>query len=37
MECCRVTPSKRPADMAELGRRLEIIQHTLPGRPAMSA
>ncbi|MDP9173696.1 MAG: serine/threonine protein kinase [Planctomycetota bacterium] len=31
MECCRVTPSKRPADMAELSRRLDIVQHSLSG------
>ncbi|MGD0389052.1 MAG: serine/threonine-protein kinase [Tepidisphaeraceae bacterium] len=29
MECCRITPAKRPANMAELCRRMEIIQHTL--------
>ena len=27
MECTRLDPQKRPADMAEVGRRLEIIQH----------
>jgi serine/threonine-protein kinase len=32
MECCRVTPSKRPADMAEVGRRLEIIKLGLAGK-----
>ena len=29
MECTRTNPSKRPADMAEVVRRLEIIQHTV--------
>jgi serine/threonine-protein kinase len=27
MECVRTNPAKRPADMAELSRRLEIISH----------
>jgi serine/threonine-protein kinase len=27
MECTRLDPAKRPADMAEVARRLEIIQH----------
>ena len=31
MECCRITPAKRPANMQELCRRLEIVQHTLGG------
>ena len=29
MECVRTHPDKRPADMAELTRRLEIIEHAL--------
>jgi serine/threonine protein kinase len=29
MECVRTNPAKRPEDMAELIRRLEIIEHTL--------
>ena len=29
MECVRSDPRKRPADMAEVIRRLEIIQHTI--------
>ena len=29
MECVRTSPSKRPADMAELIRRLEIIEYTI--------
>ncbi len=29
MDCVRVAPSKRPADMQEIARRLEIIQFTL--------
>jgi serine/threonine-protein kinase len=29
MECTRLDPAKRPADMAEVTRRLEIIQHTV--------
>ena len=44
MECVRTNPSRRPADMAELSRRLEIIQHVmrkergeLPGAPAPAA
>jgi serine/threonine-protein kinase len=31
MDCCRITPAKRPTDMPEICRRLEIIQMTLPG------
>ena len=31
MECCRITPAKRPANMPELCRRMEIILHTLSG------
>jgi eukaryotic-like serine/threonine-protein kinase len=38
MDCCRIAPARRPADMPEICRRLEIIQHTLPGAtPASSA
>jgi serine/threonine-protein kinase len=29
MECVRTSPPKRPADMVELGRRLDIIEFTL--------
>ena len=29
MECVRTNPSRRPADMAELSRRLEIILHVM--------
>ena len=29
MECTRSNPAKRPADMSEIIRRLEIIQHTV--------
>jgi serine/threonine protein kinase len=29
MECVRTSPSKRPQDMVEITRRLEIIEHTL--------
>jgi serine/threonine-protein kinase len=29
MECVRTNPAKRPEDMAELIRRLEIIEHTI--------
>lgn len=32
MECVRTAPSKRPQDMADLTRRLEIIEHTLHKR-----
>ena len=37
MECVRTNPQKRPADMAELSRRLEIILHVMRkerGNPA---
>jgi eukaryotic-like serine/threonine-protein kinase len=36
MECVRITPAKRPANMAELSNRLEIIRVSLPDsvRPA---
>jgi serine/threonine-protein kinase len=37
MECCRITPSKRPANMQELCRRLEIIFYTLGGASASRA
>lgn len=33
MECVRTSPSKRPADMIELGRRLDVVEFTLQ-RPA---
>ena len=29
MECVRINPKKRPADMGEVVRRLEIIQHVI--------
>jgi serine/threonine-protein kinase len=29
MECVRTSPAKRPADMAELTRRLEIVEYTI--------
>ena len=29
MECVRTSPSKRPADMIELGRRLDVVEFTL--------
>jgi len=29
MECVRTNPARRPADMAELSRRLEIILHVM--------
>ena len=29
MECVRLSPRKRPADMGEVVRRLEIIQHAV--------
>jgi serine/threonine protein kinase len=32
MECVRTNPTKRPQDMTELTRRLEIIEHTLHRR-----
>jgi serine/threonine-protein kinase len=42
MECVRTQPSRRPADMAELSRRLEIILHVMrkqraDGRPPITA
>jgi serine/threonine-protein kinase len=37
MECCRTTAAKRPADMAELSRRLDIIQLTLSGGSQQAA
>ena len=33
MECVRTNPAKRPEDMGELARRLEIIEHTLHRGP----
>jgi len=32
MECVRTNPTKRPADMVELSRRLEVIEHSLQRR-----
>jgi serine/threonine-protein kinase len=29
MECTRLNPNKRPADMSEVSRRLEVIQHAV--------
>lgn len=29
MECCRIRPEKRPANMGEVVRRLEIIEHVM--------
>jgi serine/threonine-protein kinase len=37
MDCCKVTPSKRPADMAEILRRLEIIRSSMTGKTALMA
>lgn len=37
MDCVRITPSKRPASMPELCRRLEIIRLTLPDTNAPRA
>lgn len=37
MECIRTNPSKRPAAMSEVTRRLEIIQHSLNRRAARAA
>lgn len=37
MECVRTNPTKRPQDMAELTRRLEVIDHTLRRRPGQAA
>jgi serine/threonine-protein kinase len=31
MDCCRIKADKRPANMQEVCRRLDIIRHTLPG------
>ena len=37
MECVRTNPQKRPADMAELSRRLEIILHVMRRDAAQSS
>ena len=37
MECVRTNPQKRPADMAELSRRLEIILHVMRKEQAAAA
>ena len=37
MECVRTNPQKRPADMAELSRRLEIILHVMRRDAAQAA
>jgi serine/threonine-protein kinase len=37
MECVRTSPSKRPQDMIELTRRLEIIEHSLQKRVQVPA
>jgi serine/threonine-protein kinase len=37
MECVRTNPQKRPADMAELSRRLEIILHVIRRDAAQAA
>jgi serine/threonine-protein kinase len=29
MDCCRTNPAKRPADMSDLARRLEIVEHAI--------
>lgn len=37
MECCRITPARRPASMQDICRSLEIIRETIPGaNPASS-
>jgi serine/threonine protein kinase len=37
MDCCHIAPAKRPANMPEICRRLEIIQHTIPGATSASS
>ena len=37
MDCCRTTPAKRPANMPDICRRLEIIQQTIPGATPASS
>ncbi|HZN63839.1 MAG TPA: serine/threonine-protein kinase [Tepidisphaeraceae bacterium] len=37
MECVRTSPAKRPADMTELSRRLEIILHVMRKQQAQAA
>jgi serine/threonine-protein kinase len=37
MECIRTNPLRRPPDMVELGRRLEIVQHVAARRSAAVA
>lgn len=36
MDCCRISPAKRPANMQDLCRRLEIIKQSIPGASAAS-
>jgi hypothetical protein len=35
MECIRTAPSKRPADVQELIRRLEVVEHAVARRSAV--
>jgi serine/threonine-protein kinase len=37
MECVKTNPAKRPADLKEVGRRLEIIRHSMHKHAAQSA
>jgi len=37
MDCCRITPAKRPESMTDLCRRLEIIGQMLPGDSGTSS
>jgi hypothetical protein len=37
MECVRTNPSRRPADMAEMSRRLEIILHVMRKQQAAAS
>ncbi len=37
MECVKTNPAKRPADLKEVGRRLEIIAHAVRRQAAQSA
>jgi serine/threonine-protein kinase len=37
MDCCRITPAKRPASMPDVCRRLEIIRQTIPGATPASS
>jgi len=37
MECVKTSPSKRPADLKEVARRLEIMRHAMNRQAAHAA